>query len=112
MADTPASTTIRPNVATSFLSRHMSLRNREAVAGYLFILPAVIGFLAFTIGPILASLYFSFTDYDILTWPPHWIGLDNYRAMIHDDLFWQAVQVTSKYALFALPLSMIFSLAL
>ena len=49
-------------------------RNR---AGYLFLLPWFIGFFGLTLGPTLASLYLSFTDYDLLT-PPRWAGLKNY----------------------------------
>lgn len=55
----------------------ISLARREAMAGYAFIIPWIIGFLIFTIGPMLASLYFSFTDYNIVD-PPNWVGLDNY----------------------------------
>ncbi len=50
---------------------------REATSGMLFVSPWIVGLVVFTIGPILASLYFSFTEYDILG-SPVWIGLDNY----------------------------------
>src|SRR3954466_15232089 len=98
MADTPVSTSVKPPVEASRYGRRMSVGRREALAGYLFIAPAVIGFFAFSAGPILVSLYFSFTDYDILNWPPNWIGLDNYHTALNDPLFWQAVQVTGKFA--------------
>jgi multiple sugar transport system permease protein len=49
----------------------------ETRAGWLSISPWLVGFLIFTLGPLLASLYFSFTKYDVLT-PPQWIGLENY----------------------------------
>jgi multiple sugar transport system permease protein len=88
-----------------------SLRRREALVGYLFILPAVIGFLLFTAGPILASLALSLTDFNIIT-PPTWIGLQNYRDLVADPLFWQSVTVTVKYAAFALPLGLVLALAL
>ncbi len=55
----------------------ISLARREALAGYAFVIPWIIGFLIFTIGPMLSSLYFSFTDYDIVN-PPRWVGFDNY----------------------------------
>jgi multiple sugar transport system permease protein len=72
--------------------------------GYLFISPWLIGFLAFTTIPMAASLYFSLTDWNIVT-PPRFIGLDNYRALFFEDpLFWQSLKVTAIYTLFSVPL--------
>src|SRR3954468_22948463 len=51
-------------------------RRREAVHGYLFVSPSVIGFLVFVLGPLVAVVYFSFTRYDVLT-SPQWAGLAN-----------------------------------
>ena len=59
----------------------LSLARREALWAYAFITPWIIGFLIFTVGPMLASLFFSFTEYDIVT-PPRWIGLTNYINLI------------------------------
>lgn len=56
---------------------------REAISGYLFILPTFVGYTAFVVGPILAAIGLSFTQYDILS-PPSFAGLDNYRALLHD----------------------------
>jgi multiple sugar transport system permease protein len=85
-----------------------SLARREALWAYAFITPWIIGFLIFTVGPMLASLFFSFTAYDIVT-APKWIGITNYVNLFHDDLFWHSLSVTFKYAAFALPLGLIFS---
>ena len=102
-------------------SRMSGLARREALVAYAFILPWIIGFLVFTIGPMLASLYFSFTKYDIVN-PPQWIGLANYaRAFsgipeflrtgdmrqLGDPLFWKSLQVTLYYASLALPLNLL-----
>jgi len=57
---------------------------REAWEGRLFIAPWLIGFLVFTAGPMIASLYFSFTEYTVIN-PPKWVGLDNYIHMIRGD---------------------------
>jgi len=57
-----------------------SLAWREAMAGYAFIVPWIIGFLVFTVGPMLSSLYFSFTDYNIID-APRWVGLANYARV-------------------------------
>ncbi len=85
-----------------------SLSRREALWAYAFITPWIIGFLVFTVGPMLASLFFSFTDYDIVT-PPRWIGITNYVNLFRDELFWHSLGVTFKYASIALPLGLITS---
>lgn len=82
-----------------------SLARREALWAYAFITPWIIGFLIFTVGPMLASLFFSFTEYDIVN-APRWIGLTNYINLFHDDLFWHALKVTFSYAVVALPLGL------
>ena len=92
----------------------LTLAQREKLWAYLLISPWIIGFLIFTLGPMLASLYFSFTDYNIID-PPQWIGLANYRrALFNDLLFWHSLRVTFHYAAMALPLSLVlgFSLAI
>lgn len=81
-----------------------SLAFQEAVAGYLFILPWLIGLLLFTLGPILASLVLSFTHWDIVN-SPEWAGLYNYeRILTADKDFRKALQVTLTYAVFTIPL--------
>jgi multiple sugar transport system permease protein len=99
----------------SFWSRLMGTkRRRDTIEGYIFILPVVLGLLFFTIGPMLASFYISFTKYPILR-SPEWIGLRNYVNMFtKEPYFWQAVQVTFTYAITAVPLGIVgaFMLAL
>jgi multiple sugar transport system permease protein len=95
----------------SFSPAALSLRKREAVAGYLFIGPALLGFILFIAGPLLVSLALSFTEYRLMR-PPRWIGLDNYRQMFADELVVQAFKVTMLYALAALPLQLTLSLGL
>jgi multiple sugar transport system permease protein len=91
--------------------RRMSIQRREALTGYGFVSIWIIGFIIFTLGPMILSLFFSFTDYNIVT-PPEWVGLDNYRKLFNDPLFWQSLKVTITYALVALPLSLLLGLAL
>ncbi len=88
--------------------RHLSLARREALWAYAFITPWIIGFIVFTIGPMLASLFFSFTDYNIVE-APRWIGITNYVNLFHDDLFWHSLGVTFKFAAISLPLGLVFS---
>lgn len=89
----------------SFLSR-LTLRQRESLWAYLFIIPWIIGFLVFTLGPMAASLYYSFTKFNIID-PPVWRGLSNYINLFKDPLFWQSLKVTIKFAAMALPLNLV-----
>jgi multiple sugar transport system permease protein len=59
-------------------------RRREALNGYLFVAPSIIGFVVFILGPLLAVVYFSFTRYDAIS-PPQWRGLANYERLFTDD---------------------------
>jgi len=87
-------------------------RGREAIAFYLLVLPWIIGFLAFTFGPMLYSIYLSLTKYDILG-APRWIGLGNYeKAFFKDKLFWQSLKVTAVYSFAGVPLRLSLSLFL
>jgi multiple sugar transport system permease protein len=67
---------------------------RELIAGLLAISPWIIGFLAFTVFPLLASFYLSFTKYNLVR-PPQWTGFANYLAMFQDERFIASVMVTS-----------------
>ncbi len=78
---------------------------------YLFISPWIVGFLVFTAGPMLASLFFTFTRYDIVH-TPKWTGLDNLTTMIHTDLFWQSLKVTTYFTVGSVPTSIVLSLAI
>jgi multiple sugar transport system permease protein len=60
---------------------------------------------------MLASLYFSFTDYNIID-APSWVGLKNYTRLLQDELFWQSLKVTLHFASMALPASLVFGLFL
>lgn len=82
---------------------------RDNRTAYLFLLPWLIGLFAITIGPMVASLYLSFTDYNLLT-SPRWIGLDNYREMLEDARLWRSFMVTVKYVAFSVPPLLVFAL--
>jgi len=86
------------------------MARREALAGYLFVAPLLLGLLAFTLGPILQSLYISFTRYDIFT-PSTFVGLRNYKALLADRLFWQSLKITTIYAVVSVPLQLSLGLA-
>lgn len=87
------------------------IARREALWFWFFIAPWAFGYLAFTVGPLLSSAYFSFTRYNISS-PPVWVGLKNYIDLFGDRIFWKSLQVTSYYTLLAVPLGIIGGLAL
>jgi multiple sugar transport system permease protein len=87
------------------------LRRREAIAGLLFTAPWILSLLLFTAYPVLASGYFSFTEYNVIQ-PPEWIGLENYRSMLDDQAVGIAVRNSFYYALISVPLSLVASLVL
>ncbi|HLO98572.1 MAG TPA: sugar ABC transporter permease [Fimbriimonas sp.] len=80
-------------------------------AGYLFAAPWLIGAAIFLVYPLVASFYYSFCDYSIMK-PPVWVGLDNYRDLMQDELFWTSVKNTLFYAVFSLPIGMVVALGL
>jgi multiple sugar transport system permease protein len=87
----------------------MNRTRREAIDSYVFMSPAIVGLLLFILGPIVASAYFSFTDYDILG-SPVWIGFGNYIELFHDPLFWKSIKVTMIYSVVSVPAGLILSL--
>lgn len=86
-------------------------RVRDAIGGYLLISPWLVGFIIFTAGPMLASVYLSFTRYDLMS-PPRWAGLYNYRHLITDTVFWQSLRATAIYTLLGVPLRGALALAI
>jgi len=86
--------------------RRFSRAARERAEFYLAITPWIVGLVGFTGGPILASIYFSFTDWNVLT-APRWVGLDNYRELVGvDPIFWVALYNTAFYTLGHVPLTL------
>lgn len=86
------------------------LRRREALEGLLWISPWIFGFLVFTFGPMVASLYLSLTRYRI-GGTPEWVGLANYQeAFFNDKLFWPSLGHTAYYALVLVFLGVFLSL--
>ena len=86
----------------------MRARPENRVA-YLFLAPWFLGLLVLTAGPMLASLYLSFTDFDLLT-EPRWAGVANYRRFASDPHFANAVRATLVYVLVSVPLTVGFAL--
>jgi multiple sugar transport system permease protein len=83
---------------------------RDNKAGYLFLLPWLVGLFVITIGPLIASLYLSLTEYSLIE-SPKWIGLDNYTRMIDDVRLHHALKVTFIYVVVSVPLQLALALA-
>lgn len=100
---TPAVATSRTRAdrATS-VNKPPSFKKSQSRWGRAFAAPAVIGFLVFTLGPMVASIIISFTDWNI-GGSPHMAGLDNYQKMLADPKFYHALKATVIYALIAVP---------
>jgi len=85
--------------------------SHERRLGLLFISPFLIGFTLFTIYPVVASLYYSFCDYDVLS-APQFVGLENFREMLVDDRFAKGLWNTLVFTVFAVPVTMLTALVL
>jgi multiple sugar transport system permease protein len=83
--------------------------HNDKTAAVICCLPFILGFLAFLVVPMLTSLYYSFTRYNILS-PPAWIGPDNYLRMIGDTQFWNSLRATFIFAFSSVPLRLVFAL--
>jgi multiple sugar transport system permease protein len=92
---------------------YQRLSFEETFFGWLFIVPAILGLLLFQIGPVLASLALSFTEYNIIN-PPEWLGLANYEKLLTDELWFKSIRVTLRYVALYVPASLItaYSIAL
>lgn len=85
---------------------------RKSWLGYLFISPWLIGFFAFALFPFVASIYLSFTYYDIIS-APEWVGIANYQELFtNDERFWRSLVNTLFYAVVAVPLGLLTSFVL
>lgn len=91
------------------LARKKGFWRRNAVP-YLFLLPWFLGLFALTLGPMISSLYLSFTQYDLVS-SPKWAGLANYIKMFtNDPRYIQSLKVTLTYVFVSVPLKLIFAL--
>jgi len=85
---------------------------KKNLYGFLFISPWLIGFIAFTLGPFLSSIWLSFTRWDVIT-PPSFVGVANYRSLLQEDpLFWKSLGITLKYAAVFVPVGIVAGVAL
>lgn len=97
MKNTPAANKIR------------IMLHKESFAGYMFVLPFVVGLLLFMVIPMATSLYYSFCDYDILS-APKFVGLSNYQKMFEDEILIKSLGVTFFFVFVSVPLRLMFAL--
>lgn len=90
--------------------RKSGIRRQNGIA-YLFLLPWLLGLFGLTLGPMVGSFYLSLTKYNLLN-APRWLGFDNYKQIFaEDDSFRQSIALTFRYVLMAVPLRLVFALA-
>lgn len=89
---------------------HKRFQRREAMVGLLFVLPALLLFLAFRFGPAIAGLLLSFFNYSP-GGPLDWTGLDNFRRMAADQVFWRALRVTVVFTVLSVPITLFASVS-
>jgi multiple sugar transport system permease protein len=83
--------------------RRSPLAAEDRVAGWVFVLPAMLIYVLFIFGPVLYAVFISFFKWELVTPGRTWVGLDNYRALIHDEDFWRAFRNTLWYTLGVVP---------
>ena len=89
----------------------LSLARQEELIAYLFILPSLLGFVAFLVVPMVASLGISFYDWELLA-PPRFVGLANFQTLLSDRVFHEVLWNTVYYTLGLVPLNLVVSLGL
>lgn len=83
---------------------------QKSIIGYLFLLPFLVGFFVLRLAPMIASAFFSLTNFDMFT-PAQFIGLENYRQLLADSRFMASIRVTFTFVFLSVPLQLAFSLA-
>lgn len=86
-------------------------RRRQTLVAYAFLAPSLIVFLVFRHGPAAFSFLLAFFDWTMVD-SPQWVGLDNFRTLIHDDVFWKALKNTFWYTLYSVPPDIVIAMLL
>jgi multiple sugar transport system permease protein len=86
-------------------------QKKDNLAAYLFLTPWLLGLFLITVGPMAASLYLAFTDYNLIQ-APEWIGLENFSRMLSDERLHNSLQVTFTYVFVSVPLQLAVALLL
>lgn len=89
----------------------MKESTKDTINGFLFALPWILGFLAFSLFPLLTSVYYSFTEFNPIL-PAKWVGLSNYQNLFQDPLFYKSLGNTMFYAFIATPINLAIALGI
>lgn len=106
----PGMASVEPR-APSRTSRLKRLFYKDGTWAFLLLLPNLLGFLAFTFLPVIASFLLSFTSWDMLS-PIQWVGMDNYAGLIHDETFIKVFWNTLYFSAVSVPLGIVLALFL
>src|SRR5260370_34009522 len=98
-----------PSITTT--RRPRTIQERQRLWGWVFLSPWLFGFLVFTLFPMAASLFFSFTDFTIGN-PIHFIGLSNWQKLFTDPITLKSLSVTLRFGALMLPISILVPLGL
>lgn len=100
---------VNTNTSKKNKNKHMTLQQKDALSGYMFIAPALISFLLFIFYPVIASFVISGFDWGILS-APRFIGLENYKTLFKDPVFIESLKNTFKWVILYVPASILVSL--
>jgi multiple sugar transport system permease protein len=108
----PQEVVTQPSSRSNVGVLRMSNARREAINGWLFAAPWIIGFIVFTFGPMAFSLYASFTEYNLIR-APEWVGVQNYQNIFTNDrFFWKSLENTFWLVGFRVPITMIAAISI
>jgi multiple sugar transport system permease protein len=96
---------------TTPITRELKPETRKLLRGIAFISPWIVGFLAFTIYPLLASFYYSFTDFSLFG-SPKWVAVNNYAKLFADPKFYKSLGNTIIFSIFVVPASIVLAMGL
>lgn len=102
---------LQPSSQRVAVRRRSTQRRKDTINGVLFALPWILGLLIFWVYPILASFYYSFTEFNAIQ-SPTWVGFENYTALFKDGEFWTSAFNTLYFAALSIPLAVIFAFGL
>lgn len=98
--------------AGSVPKKRVSLEYRDSIWGYSFILPMFLGFVVITVAPIIATLFFSLTDKNLMARKTDFVGLENYTELFQDKTFHATIKQTVQFALLLMPSNLLLSMGL